>query len=175
MRLVSWDTFWLSNTPFEPSKYPGAGSFRACTRARFRSEAGVFTLLNAHLDDQSDVQRKLAASLMLHRAKFEAIKTGRPVFLVGDFNSPTEGVDGGAYQIASGALAPLPINATFAEKYKWSEREENEFKLKDFAGAAPPRSRSGNYATYTGFAGVGDTNRYVRIDYMFGGSVNNDW
>ena len=45
-----------------------------------------FTVLNTHLDDQSDDQRRLAASLLLTRARFEAVTTGEPVFITGDFN-----------------------------------------------------------------------------------------
>ena len=52
-KLLTVDTFWLSyvstatvesyrdlsrrNDPFEPSKYPGAGSLRICTATRFSS------------------------------------------------------------------------------------------------------------------------------------------
>ena len=76
------------NEPFEPSKYPGAGSFRICTAARFSSIASgnVFTVLNTHLDDQSDEQRRLAASMLLTRARYEAANTTGPVFVIGDFN-----------------------------------------------------------------------------------------
>lgn len=113
---------------------------------------------------------------MLHRAEYEAIKTERPVFLTGDFNSPPTGADGGAYQITTGVIEPLPINATFAKKYSWKLKEEKEFKLVDFAAEAPPRYRSGNFATFTGFGAVGDTASYTRIDYLFGGSIRkNDW
>ena len=180
MKLLSWDTFWLSNTPFEPSKYPGAGSFRACTRALFSSpQGGKFTVLNTHLDDQSDTQRKLAGSLMLHRAKYESISTKRPVFLMGDLNSESTGGNAGAYKILTGAEKPLAINQTFVDKYQWIKKDQpkaDAFGLRDFAGLAPPERRSGDFATYTGFRGVADTSAYVRIDYVFGGSVDNaEW
>lgn len=79
------------NTPFEPSKFPGAGSFRICTAARFNLKSGSgggtnFSMLNTHLDDQSDAGRQLAASMLLTRARFEAATTGNPVFVTGDFN-----------------------------------------------------------------------------------------
>lgn len=177
-RLVTWDTFWLSNTPFEPSKYPGAGSFRSCTVARFRSaQGGVFTLMNTHLDDQSDDQRKLGASLILHRAKYEAIKTGRPVFVTGDFNSVATGASDGAYTIATGVRAPLPLNETFTQKYHWSKKEGEKignFTLADTLVATPPQRRSGNFATFTGFRAVNDNSAFSRIDFIFGGS-NGGW
>lgn len=82
------------NTPFVPSKFPGAGSVRICTASRLSytpppsatSPPITFTLLNTHLDDQSDSQRKLGASLILTRAKFEALRTGGVVLITGDFN-----------------------------------------------------------------------------------------
>lgn len=76
------------NDPFEPSVYPGAGSSRICTAARFSSIASgkVFTVLNTHLDDQSDEQRRLAASMLWARARYEAVNKTGPVFVIGDFN-----------------------------------------------------------------------------------------
>jgi endonuclease/exonuclease/phosphatase family metal-dependent hydrolase len=86
--LISEDHFWLSDTPFEPSKFPGAGSIRICTVGRFRHIAQNlnFTLMDTHLDDQSEDQRKLGASLLLRRARFEAATRNSPVILAGDFN-----------------------------------------------------------------------------------------
>jgi endonuclease/exonuclease/phosphatase family metal-dependent hydrolase len=42
--------------------------------------------LNTHLDDQSNDQRALGASMILLRAKYEVAKTGVPVIVTGDFN-----------------------------------------------------------------------------------------
>lgn len=77
---------FVSDTPFDVSKYPGAGSYRICTVAHFTIDEKTFTLLNTHFDDQSDAQRRLAASLILYRAKYEAATTQGPVFVNGDFN-----------------------------------------------------------------------------------------
>jgi hypothetical protein len=112
---------------------------------------------------------------MVRRAKYEAIKTSRPVFLTGDFNSPPTGQDGGAYQITTGTLAPVPINATFEEKYSWKAKDEKPFGLVDLAVKTQPRYRSGNYATCTGFSAVGDTKKYYKLDYVFGGSTGVAW
>ena len=70
------------NTPFEPSKYPGATANRICTVTHLTLTSGCdtptnFTYLNTHLDDKSDEQRKLAASMLLVRARYEAYATGR--------------------------------------------------------------------------------------------------
>jgi endonuclease/exonuclease/phosphatase family metal-dependent hydrolase len=73
-----------SNTPFVPSKFPGAGSFRVCTVAHLqpRNDGTKFTVLNTHMDERSEPQRKLAASLILARARYEAVTTDAPVFVM---------------------------------------------------------------------------------------------
>ncbi|KAI0340288.1 hypothetical protein BDW22DRAFT_1334331 [Trametopsis cervina] len=175
--LLAWDTFWLSNTPFEVSRFPGAGSLRICTAAQFTTvgtHPTRFSLLNTHLDDQSDAQRRLGASLILQRAKFEAFTHGGPVLVTGDFNSPSTGTDSGAYQISVGQIPPVAINQTFAEKYAVPNGTLDGFVLTDLKGVTPRFSVSGDYATYTGFAGPGDTSSFTRIDFAFGGS-NGKW
>ncbi|TFK72830.1 hypothetical protein BDN72DRAFT_762830 [Pluteus cervinus] len=176
LKLISWDSFWLSNTPLEPSKYPGAGSFRICTAAHFEmvSTSKRFTLLNTHLDDQSDAQRRLGASLLLTRARYEAFTTQGPVLVIGDFNSPAEDSDSGAYQIATGLLPPVAINATFAQKYAVPSTELPGFKLLDLRGQAPRSRISTTFATFTGFSGPQDTSDWTRIDFVFG-SGNRGW
>ncbi|KAF8607107.1 hypothetical protein BDV93DRAFT_520017 [Ceratobasidium sp. AG-I] len=170
--LKSWDTFWLSNTPFDVSKYPGAGSYRICTVARLSVGGTPLTLLNTHFDDQSDTQRRLAASLILYRAKYEAATTGGAVFVNGDFNSPAEGTDNGAYRIFSGAAAPVAINATFAEKYAVPAENPlpEDFSMLDTRGTTPRQKVFGHFATYTGFSNLGNTGPYGRIDFVFGAS-----
>ncbi|GLB39133.1 putative endonuclease/Exonuclease/phosphatase family protein [Lyophyllum shimeji] len=178
VKLISKDFFWLSNTPFEPSKFPGAGSIRICTAAFFSTSVGGtqknFTLLNTHLDDQSDAQRRLGASMLLVRARFEAVRTGTPVFITGDFNSPSTGPDSGAYNIITGAAPPVAINATFADKYAVKPDQLPDFKMLDLRGQAPRRNVSANFATFTGFSAPNDTSSWARIDFMFGGN-NKGW
>ncbi|KAK0452086.1 Endonuclease/exonuclease/phosphatase [Desarmillaria tabescens] len=172
VKLLSNDTFWLSLTPFEPSKYPGAGSFRLCTVANFSLTTGAktkFTVLNTHLDDQSDMQRQVGASLILTRARYEAVRSRGPVFVTGDFNSPSTGNSSGAYNIITGAIPPVAINATFAAKYNVGNQLP-DFKMLDLRGQAPRQSVSNNFATYTGFNGPADTSVWQRIDFIFGGS-----
>ncbi|KAF8067801.1 Endonuclease/exonuclease/phosphatase [Lyophyllum atratum] len=178
IQLITKDFFWLSNTPSEPSKFPGAGSIRICTSAYFSTYVGNvqkhFTLLNTHLDDQSDAQRRLGASMLLVRARFEAVRTGSPVFITGDFNSPSTGTDSGAYSIITGAAPPVAINATFAAKYAVKADQLPDFKLLDLRGQAPRRSVSTNFATFTGFTAPNVTSSWTRIDFVFGGS-NKGW
>ncbi|KAH9944913.1 Endonuclease/exonuclease/phosphatase [Amylocystis lapponica] len=174
LTLVSHDSFWLSNTPFEPSRYPGAGSHRVCEVARFTSNSSAaphsFTLLNTHLDDRSDAQRRLGASLLLTRARYEAHATRAPVFITGDFNSAGAGPDSGAYQITTGAAPAVPVAAAFAEKYAVPHGALPAFAMRDLKAAAPRLRVSGDFATFTGFNGPGDASVFTRIDFVFGGS-----
>ena len=179
VELVSNDSFWTSNTPFEPSRFPGAGSFRICTATSLilKSDPAApvhFTYLNTHLDDQSDDQRRLAASMMLVRARYEAYKTGGPVIITGDFNSPSTGTDSGAYQIITGQLAPVAVNATFAAKYAVPNSTLPDFTMLDLKAETPREYVSGEFATYTGFNAPGDASVYSRIDFVYGGS-NGKW
>ena len=166
---------YFRNTPFEPSKFPGAGSFRICTATHLVHKAGdrpiAFTYLNAHLDDQSDDERRLAASLMLYRARYEVYKTGGPVIVTGDFNSEATGTDSGAYQIITGQIAPVAINATFAAKFAVPNGALSDFKMLDLKAETPREYVSGEYATYTGFNAPGDASVYTRIDFVYGDST----
>ncbi|KAG8715930.1 hypothetical protein FRC08_010014 [Ceratobasidium sp. 394] len=172
VQLKSWDTFWLSNTPFEVSRYPDAGSYRICTVARLCIGGKNLTVLNTHFDDQSDAQRRLAASLVLYRARYEAATTSAPVFVNGDFNSPAEGTDSGAYEIFSGALPPVAINSTFAAKFAVPNDSPlpGNFSMLDMRGTTPRSKVFGHFATYTGFSKLKSTHAYERIDFVFGAS-----
>ncbi|KAJ6527859.1 Endonuclease/exonuclease/phosphatase [Mycena vulgaris] len=171
--LLSNDTFWTSNTPFQPSKFPGAGSFRICTVAHLQLQTGSrtnFTFLNTHMDDQSDAQRQLAASLILYRARFEAVTTNKPVLVAGDFNSPPTGTDSGAYNIITAATPPVAINATFAAKYAVPASSQPHFAMLDLRAQAARRAVRSTFATFTGFTDPGDTSDWKRIDFVFGGA-----
>ena len=100
--LLETDTFWLSREPFKPGSYfPGAGTSRLATVALFQpllSTAAVgkhdeqkdthnVVLINTHLDHVSDDQRKLGAAMVLHRARYEALKRpGVTILVTGDLN-----------------------------------------------------------------------------------------
>jgi len=171
-KLINWDTFWLTDTPFVPSKYPDAGSYRICTVARLETIATGqrFTLLNTHLDYQSDAQRKLGASLILHRAHYEAYKSKQPVLVTGDFNSPPEGGDSGAYEIITGVIDPVPISHSFSDEYQIPKDAGSNFVENDLKAHVPPEYVSGHFATFTGFSLPNDTGAYSRIDFIFGSS-----
>ncbi|KIJ23936.1 hypothetical protein M422DRAFT_217367, partial [Sphaerobolus stellatus SS14] len=180
--LLEWDTFWLSDMPFTVgTKAPDAGNPRICTTAKFNTKAGLVTVMVTHWDDQSDAGREVGASLIRHRANYEALTTQRPVLLFGDFNSVAvdlttpncNSCTNGAYLIITGATPPLAINATFAAKYPVPANSPS-FNMVDMKTVAPARSISGNFATYTGFDSLGDTSDMKRIDFIMGGS-NGGW
>ncbi|EMD36864.1 hypothetical protein CERSUDRAFT_83897 [Gelatoporia subvermispora B] len=181
LSLISHEHFWLSNTPFEPSRYPGAGSHRVCTAAHFSlhppfasASRTNFTLLNTHLDDRSDPQRRLGASLLLARARHAAHSTHAPVLVLGDFNSPGSGFDSGAYAIATGARAPVSLPPAFAARYTVPDGSLPNFVLRDMRAETPRLSIAGHWATYTGFGRPGEASGWTRIDFVFGGS-NGGW
>ncbi|KAK0429586.1 Endonuclease/exonuclease/phosphatase [Armillaria borealis] len=186
VKQLSNDTFWLSrvhrrllvtpgsyftDTPFKPSKYPGASTFRLCTAASFSLTMGAktkFTVLNTHLDNRSDKQRRLGASLLLARARYEAVHSHSPVFVIGDFNSLSTGESSGAYDIITGASAPVSIDAPFTAKYNVGNQLP-DFKMVDLRSEAPRKRVSNNFATYTGFNKPSDTSVWKRVDFVFGG------
>ncbi|ETN45014.1 uncharacterized protein HMPREF1541_09890 [Cyphellophora europaea CBS 101466] len=178
-KLNTWDTFFLSQTPFEKSKYNGTSVVRAVVTAKFTTPSGnTITLVNTHLDHKSEDARRYGASLMLHRAKFEFIKTGgKPVVLLGDFNSNPDSKNNGAYQIMTGSMPPVPLNATFLKTYNWTAAEEqsagmtDDFHFEDLMGATPARYRSGHFSTTAGSAAACDPKGFHRIDFIMACSI----
>lgn len=112
--------------------------------------------------------------MLLIRSRFEAVNTTGPVLITGDFNSPQTGSDSGAYNITTGELAPVPVNATFAQKYAVGDDQLPSFRLLDLKAKAPRFAVSGNYATYTGWNPPNNASEYTRIDFVFGGD-NGGW
>lgn len=177
-QLKTFDTFWLSNTPFEVSKHPDTKNFRICTTAQFSTPAGDLTVLATHWDQTSDSARALSASLILQRAQYEVEQSSRPILLFGDFNSVTSTVQGEStgYQIITGESDPVAINSTFQAKYPTTSNAT--FNFVNLRQATPATRRSGNFATFTGF-GSSYNETFVnasssQIDFLFGGS-NGGW
>lgn len=142
---------------------------------KFTTSGGTnFTLLNTHLDDQSDDQRKLGGSMIRIRARYEAVTSGEPVLVTGDFNSPPTGTDSGAYQIVTGVQDPVAVNATFAAKFAVPDDALPDFKMLDLRAQAPRALVGRNFATFTGFTAPTDTSKWTRIDFVFGGT-NGGW
>jgi endonuclease/exonuclease/phosphatase family metal-dependent hydrolase len=79
-------TFWLSDTPTQPSKSWGNHHLRNCTWARLVDKATQqpFYVYNTHLDDGSQPSREKAAQLIMQR--FHRQTHRAPLILMGDLN-----------------------------------------------------------------------------------------
>ena len=87
LEKVECGTFWLSETPDEPSKGWGAANYRDCTWILFKhKETGkMFYHFNTHLDHQVAAAQTGGAKLIRERMK-SINKEGYPVILTGDMN-----------------------------------------------------------------------------------------
>ncbi|KAJ7608645.1 Endonuclease/exonuclease/phosphatase [Mycena rosella] len=160
--LLSYDSFWTSNTSFEPSRFPGAGSHRVCITLHLkrRTDGKKFTVLNTHMDDRSEAQRRHAASMILARA-------GPCSFS----HSPPDGRDSGAYEIATGVRAPSALPTDFSARFPLpADAPPRPFVLHDLRAHTPRRVVSANHATFTGFDAPNDTHAWNCIDFVFGGA-----
>lgn len=84
-------TFWLSETPDNPSLGWDAACKRVCTWAIFkdRHSGKTFVMFNTHFDHVGKVARQSSAKLLLNR--ITAIADNLPVLITGDFNMlPTD-------------------------------------------------------------------------------------
>ena len=79
-------TFWLSETPDEPSKGFGAGHSRCATWGLFKHlpTGVIFYYINTHLDHQ--VALAQVEGMKIIAQHFEEYKDTYPLFLTGDFN-----------------------------------------------------------------------------------------
>lgn len=85
--VVKWGTFWLSETPEEPSKGWDAACIRSSTWAVMKSKASgkKYLFINTHFDHMGENARRESAALMISKIS-ELNPDGLPVVLVGDFN-----------------------------------------------------------------------------------------
>jgi endonuclease/exonuclease/phosphatase family metal-dependent hydrolase len=81
------DTFWLSQTPDQPSKGWDAALNRVCTWGKFRTKKGKkeFYIFNIHYDHIGQKAREESSKLVLSKIKKINIKN-LPVVFMGDFN-----------------------------------------------------------------------------------------
>ncbi|KAI9457518.1 mannose-6-phosphatase [Russula earlei] len=175
--LLETDTFWLSHEPFKPgSRFPGAGSPRLATFALFRLSAPAgnpprnVALINLHLDNVSDAQRRFGAAMVLHRARFEAYERPEvPLLVTGDFNSSTSGPDSGAYAVLTGTAPAPTIPDEFARRFPFPSRPNAAgLVMHDLRVVAPRPFVGGDWATFTDFWHRKDDQEL--IDFVFGRS-----
>lgn len=157
------ETFWLSKEPFKVgSRYPGAGSVRIATTATF--DDGKLVVVNTHWDEQSDEQRKVAASLLRWYTGSRLNGAAKTVIVGGDLNSPAEGKGSAGYSIMTGKDEPVEISEEFRDRYKGGEDSP---ALRDLGQECEPMGRSGHFATFTGFRGWEDRKKDMeRIDFV---------
>lgn len=114
LELLDHGDFWLSETPDEPSVYPGAGCNRVCTWALFRVKATGQTYLhvNTHFDNASAEARVFGARLICDR--LNGIHPDTPTVLTADMNS---GSYGQAYRVMTDRLPDAALTAADAVTY----------------------------------------------------------
>ena len=90
VELLDGGTFWLSETPEQPSMGWDAACKRTCTWAKMRMKRSgkEFAYLNTHLDHVGKVAQREGLALMMKRAA-EIVPDGMPVFVTADFNCVT--------------------------------------------------------------------------------------
>lgn len=88
LELISDSTFWLSQTPNEPSRGWDAAYDRVCTFALFRDRMTNKNLwmFNTHLDNEGAEARRNGMDLILQRIENATAMQDCPVILTGDFN-----------------------------------------------------------------------------------------
>jgi endonuclease/exonuclease/phosphatase family metal-dependent hydrolase len=103
--LAGAETFWLSDTPGEPSNTWGAACTRVCTRVRLVDlESGqAVEVFNTHFDHVSQEARERSARLIRSRL---GSPPGTPVIVMGDFNA---GEDNPAMETLRGPGSPIPL------------------------------------------------------------------
>lgn len=85
--LLKWGTFWLSDTPDQPSKGWDAEYLRTATWAlvKDKNSGRKYYVVNTHLDNTGSEAREKGLELILERvAKMNA--ESLPVLVMGDFN-----------------------------------------------------------------------------------------
>ncbi len=85
--MLKWGTFWLSETPDEPSKGWDAAHKRTATWAlmKCKKTGKKFFFVNTHLDHKGALAKKNGLRLIVDRIA-EINPKGYPMVLTGDFN-----------------------------------------------------------------------------------------
>lgn len=168
--VIDSETLWLSETPFEVSKFPGAKLNRIATIVRLKHKISKdkFTIINTHWDLYSDESRMLSANLLRYIGAHEYQRFGY-VFLLGDLNSDLEGKRAGGFDLLTGKdikNRKLIEDPTFNRKFR--SRVLKEFKFVDLLELTPVENRMGHLMTVTGWSKPGSTS-LRRIDFIMGG------
>lgn len=103
-QLMSSGTFWLSETPEEPSFGWDAACRRICTWALLQDKksGNNFIFANTHLDHIGEQARQNGAELI--KKRLSRLANNLPVLITGDFNVNDQSA---AYQIMTGRIFPM--------------------------------------------------------------------
>lgn len=90
VELLDGGTFWLSETPEEPSMGWDAACKRSCTwtKMRMKDTGKEFAYINTHLDHVGKEAQREGLALIVERFA-EIVPVGMPAFLTADFNAVT--------------------------------------------------------------------------------------
>lgn len=91
LELLEENTFWLSETPEQPSKGWDAAIKRVCTYGLFKTKntGQHFWIFNTHFDHRGEEARKESIFLIIERMR-QINKQNLPVILTGDLNLEPE-------------------------------------------------------------------------------------
>ena len=130
--LLESDTFWISETPEQMSKYPGAGCNRICSYVVLKNRTTGFTYahLNTHLDNVSTEAQDLGGKLIAEKAQQLQERYGNTLGIVitGDLNQYEDGAACSALAQA-GYLNASAVNPEAAQSptyHNWGRISEGQ-------------------------------------------------
>lgn len=130
--LLDWGTYWLSETPDEPSKGWDAAYFRTATWARMKVKATgrEFFYVNTHLDNIGVEARRNGLALIVNRIA-DMNPDGLPMILTGDLNTtPDDECLADLNRIMESARAVAEKTTDEYSYNGWGD--EKEFKIIDY-------------------------------------------
>ena len=139
IKLIKWGTFWLSETPDEPSKGWDAYCRRTATWALMKDKktGRKFYYVNTHLDHKGVEARRNSLKLIVDR--IESINPqGYPMVLTGDFNIKPD----------NKALTDLDARMQSARKVASATDSKNTFN----GWSIKPSDKIIDYIYITGFS-----------------------
>lgn len=159
IKLLEWGTYWLSETPDEPSISWEADFKRTMTWAKMQMKYSgkKFFYVNTHLDNHSGTAREEGLKLILDKIA-EKNTDNLPVVLTGDFNViPTDSVLG------------VLVDAEMSDARKTAAKTDN---LPTFNGLGDTNEnpRVIDYIYYRGFSSCPEyetiVKQYANIQYI---------
>ena len=158
IKLLEWGTYWLSETPDEPSYGWGAVYRRTMTWAKMEMKYSgkKFFYVNTHLDSDEALARKNGLKLIIDKIA-EKNTDNLPVVLTGDFNIiPTDTV-----------LDDVLGKAEMLDARTTATKTDN---LATFNGLGDEEERVIDYIYYRGFSSCPEyetiVKQYANIQYI---------